>query len=152
MQSKVKTAAIVAAALVTGMVLGQAGPVRAQLGGILKGGIVLVAVDKLAPQINSFVNTVTGNKPGEDSGQSTKVVPILSVGRGGYAGAVQVSGPSELVDQVRAVAQVEGQTRILSSDVRIKGLIPVSARSVSDLSSLSRVKGVGISALIDIKL
>jgi len=152
MQSKVKTAAVVAVALVAGMVLGQAGPVRAQLGGILKGGIVLVAVDKLAPQINKFVNTVTGNKPGEDSGQSTKVVPILSIGRGGYAGAVQVSGPSELVDQVKAVAQVEGQTRILSSDVRIKGLIPVSARSVSDLSSLSRVKGVGISALIDIKL
>lgn len=149
--SKKQTAAIAVAAALGGMVIGQAAPVQAQLGGILRGGVILVAVDKFAPQINTFVNSVLGSKPGSNSGEATKVVPILSIGRGTFAGAVQVTGPADLVSQVKAVAQAEGQTKI-GTDVRVRGLIPVSARTVTDLSSLKRVKGVGVSALVDIKL
>lgn len=149
--SKTKTTVIAVTAALGGLIVGQVAPVQAQLGGVLRGGVILVAVDKFAPQINSFVNTVTGSKPGSDSGEATKVVPILSVGRGTFAGAVQVTGPADLVDQTKAVAQVEGQTKI-GTDVRVRGLIPVSVRSVSDLNSLKRVKGVGVSALVDVKL
>ncbi len=148
--TKTKTAIIATAAAIGGMVIGQAAPVQAQLGGILRGGAVIVLVDKFSGQIDRFVNQITGNKTNNDT-ESTRVVPILSVGRGTFAGAVQVSGPRDLVDQVKAVAQIEGQTKI-GTDVRVRALIPVSTRGVSDPSKLSRVKGVGVSALVDVKL
>jgi hypothetical protein len=144
------------AAALGGMIIGQLTPTRAQnIGDILKGGVagaaILIAVDKFGPDIDKFVNKITGNKPGADSGESTNVVPILSVGRGTYAGAVQVSGPTKQVDQVKAVAQLEGQARI-GVTVRAKVLIPISNRNVTDPTKLSRVKGVGIASLLDIKL
>lgn len=139
-----------------GVIIGQLTPTKAQnIGDILKGGIagaaILIAVDKFGPDIDKFVNKITGNKPGADSGEGTNVVPILSVGRGTYAGAVQVSGPKANVDRVKAVAQLEGQARI-GVNVRARVLIPISNRNVTDPSKLSRVKGVGVSTLIDIKL
>jgi hypothetical protein len=148
--TKTKTAIIATAAAIGGMVVGQTAPVQAQFGGVLRGGAVIVLVDKFSGQIDRFVNQVTGNKTNNDT-ESTRVVPILSVGRGTFAGAVQVSGPRDLVDQVKAVAQIEGQTKI-GTDVRVRALIPVSTRGVSDPSKLSRVKGVGVSALVDVKL
>lgn len=148
--SKGKFAAIVAAAALGGAALGQVGPAQAQLGDILKGGAVLVVVDKFSGDIDRFVNKITGNRTNNTT-ESTRVVPILTVGRGTYAGAVQVSGPRELVDEVKAVAQLEGQARI-GGTVRARALIPVSTRGVSDPSKLSRVKGVGVSALIDLRL
>jgi len=148
--NKVKTGILVVAATFGGMILGQAAPVQAQLGDILKGGAIVVLVDKFSGQIDRFINTVTGNKT-NNVRESTRVVPILSVGQGTAIGAVQVTGPKNLVDQVKAVAQVEAKTRI-GSDVRIRALIPVSARNVKDIGSLSRVKGVGVSALVDVRL
>ena len=144
------------AAAMGGMIIGQITPTRAQdIGKILRGAVigggVLIVVDKFGNDINKFVNTITGNKPGADSGEGTKVVPILSVGRGTYAGAVQVSGPKANVERVRAVAQLEGQARI-GANIRARVLIPISDRSVSDAKSLSRVKGVGVSTLIDVQL
>jgi hypothetical protein len=148
---KMKTALLVAGAALGGMVIGNLAPAQAQLGDILKGGAIIVVVDRLAPQINQLVNTVTGNKT-ESVRETTKVVPILSIGKGTYAGAVQVSGPKNLVDRVKAVAQVEGSNKIAGTEIRVRGLIPVSARSVTDIGSISRVKGVGISAIIDARL
>ena len=145
-----RTAALVAAAALGGMLIGQIGPVRAQVGDILKGGAIAVVVDRFSGDIDRFVNKVTGNSANNTS-ESTRVVPILTVGKGAYVGAVQVTGPKDLVDQVKAVAQVEADARI-GSRIRVKGLIPVSARSAANLGSLSRVKGVGVSAIIDIKL
>jgi hypothetical protein len=145
-----KMAAGLAGALVAGMFLGQAGPVQAQLGSILKGGGVVFLVDRFSGDIDRFVNTVTGNKT-DNITQSTRVVPIVSVGRGTFVGAVQVSGPKQQVDQVKAVAQIEGQAKI-GSAVRVRGLIPITTRTATDLGSLSRVKGVGVSALIDVQL
>jgi hypothetical protein len=107
---KSKTAIIATAAAIGGMLIGQVAPVQAQLGDILKGGAVIVVVDKFSGQIDRFVNTLTGNKANNTT-ESTRVVPILSVGRGTFAGAVQVTGPKDLVDQVKAVAQIEGRPR-----------------------------------------
>lgn len=148
--TKTKTTIIATAAAIGGMLIGQAAPVQAQLGDILKGGAVIVVVDKFSGQIDRFVNTITGNKANNTT-ESTRVVPILSVGRGTFAGAVQVTGPKNLVDQVKAVAQIEGQTKIAGT-IRARALVPISTRGVSDPSKLSRVKGVGVSALIDIQL
>jgi len=127
-------------------------PVRAQLGSVIRGGAVLLAVDRFGGQINTFINRTVGAGTASGPEQSTKVVPILTVGGGAYAGAVQVTGPRAAVDRVSAVAQVEGNTRIAGGQVRARGLVPVSARSVTDLGSLQRVSGVGISALVDLRL
>jgi hypothetical protein len=80
------------------------------------------------------------------------VVPILSLGSGSYAGAAQVTGPRRLVDTVRAVAQLEGEKRIIQPRVRVRGLIPVSDRTVRSLESLKRVPGVGVTATLEVKL
>ncbi|HVK01951.1 MAG TPA: hypothetical protein VM490_00605, partial [Armatimonadaceae bacterium] len=83
--------------------------------------------------------------------ESTRVVPIVTIGRGAYVGAVQVSGPKAQVDRVKAVAQVEAQTKI-GNELRIRGLIPVDTTKPDDVSSISRVKGVGVSAIIELRL
>ena len=145
---KARAALLVAAGALGGMLVGQIAPVHAQ--DVLKGGLVLVAVGSLAPQINRFVNTVTGNDP-DGIREETKIVPILTVGRGAYAGAVQVTGPKNSVDRVQAVAQLEGRTKI-GSEVRVRGLVPIATTTASDEKSLNRVKGVGVSALVDVRL
>lgn len=152
--NKTKTTALVAAAALGGMAIGQLLPASAQrldVGDILKGGAVAVVVDKFSGDINRFVNQVTGNNT-NNVRESTRVVPILTVGRGAYVGAVQITGPKNLVDQVKAVAQLEGDTGIGGARVRARGLIPVATTRVNDPGSLSRIKGVGVSALIDLKL
>lgn len=149
--NKTKTALLVAAAAFGGMIVGQARPVQAQLDQILKGGAVIVLVDKFSGDIDRFVNRITGNQT-NNVRESTRVVPILSIGRGTYAGAVQVSGPKNMVDQVKAVAQLEGSTKLVGPEVRVRALIPISTRNTSDPSKLSRVKGVGVSALVDLRL
>jgi hypothetical protein len=119
----------------------------AQLGSVLKGGAIALVVDRFGPQINSGINKLTGDK-NLGLGQATKVVPILSVGSGGYLGAVQVTGPDDKVDTVKAVAQLEGKVKVIGG-IRLRALVPIAARSVSNLK---RVPGVGVSALVDIKL
>lgn len=139
------------ALVLCGMLLGQVAPVQAQLDKLLKGGLVLVAVDKFGPDINKFVNEVTGNRNHDDK-EMTKVVPILSIGSGAYAGAAQVMGPRQFVETVRAVAQLEAEKKIIQPQVRVRALIPISDRSVKSLDSLKRVPGVGISGTLEIKL
>lgn len=148
--NKTKTALLVSAAVLGGTLVGSFSPVRAQLGGLFRGAITIGLVDKLAGPINSFVNTITGSKP-DGVQEENKVVPILSIGQGTYAGAVQVTGPKNLVDQVKAVGELTAKKRI-GTDVQVRALIPISTRSVTNLGSLSRVKGVGVSAIIDLKL
>ncbi|WP_309706940.1 hypothetical protein [Armatimonas sp.] len=134
-----------------GIVLGQAPPVRAQLDKTIKAAAILFAVDRFGPDINKFVNEVTRTKDIGDEAV-TKVVPILTVGNGTYAGAAQINGPRRLVDTVRAVAQMEGEKRIIQPTVRVRGLIPVSDRAVRSLETLKRVPGVGVTATLEVKL
>ena len=84
-----------------------------------------------------------GNGVGTD--YATKVVPVLSIGTGKYIGAVQVVGPSAQVDKVKAVGQLEGSFNDIA---RAKALIPLES---VDITHLSRVQGVGVSAIIDLK-
>ena len=149
-KTKTTTAAVVAAAALGGFLLGQAAPASAQLGDLLKGGAIALLVNQFGGQIDRFVNQVTGNKP-DGVQESTRVVPIVTIGRGAYVGAVQVSGPKAQVDRVKAVAQVEAQTKI-GNELRIRGLIPVDTTKPGDVSSISRVKGVGVSAIIELRL
>ena len=114
------------------------------LGSILKVGGVTVLVDKFGDQINDFLNKLL-MKNGVGTDYATKVVPVLSIGTGKYIGAVQVVGPSAQVDKVKAVGQLEGS---FNNIARAKALIPLES---VDITHLSRVQGVGVSAIIDLK-
>ncbi|HEY3412910.1 MAG TPA: hypothetical protein VGM51_07625 [Armatimonadota bacterium] len=114
------------------------------LGRILEGGGIALAVSKFGPQVNDFVNKMTGMK--DDNLEVTKVVPIISAGKGVYLGAVQVAGPRLAVSKVKAVAQLEGKL----SNFRIKALVPVDTTNPTDKPS--RVRGVGVTGVIDVKL
>ena len=77
---------------------------------------------------------------------STKVVPIVSLGGGAHIGAAQVTGPSSEVERVEAVAQIEAS---FNSVARVKGLVPIDSKNPS---TANRIQGVGISAIIDLKI
>jgi hypothetical protein len=142
---------IIGAALLCGVLLGQLPMVRAQFDKAIKSALILAAVDRFSPDINRFVNETTSTKDIGDEAV-TKVVPILTVGSGTYAGAAQVTGPRRLVDTVKAVAQIEGEKRIIQPTVRVRGLLPIASRDVKNLASLSRVPGVGITATLEVKI
>ncbi len=115
---------------------------------VLKVGGAIVIADQFGSQINSALNLVTGQNKLDDAGTASKVVPVLSMGSRGAVGVVQVSGPQEAIDRVKAVAQLQTQVKAISK-LQARVLIPIDSRN---LSSIKRVKGVGVSAVIDIKL
>ena len=134
----------IAAALVCGFLLGQ-GTAPAQagiLGTVVKGGAVSLLVSQFADQL---INTLTAKYP-ISSDYATKVVPIITVGDGSYAGAAQVSGPKEQVDKCQAALQLEAS---FFKSFRAKALIPVDKVAIS---GINRVQGVGVSAQIDVKI
>ena len=136
----------IAAALVCGFLLGQ-GTAPAQagiLGTVVKGGAVSLLVSQFADQLNSAINTLTAKYP-ISSDYATKVVPIITVGDGSYAGAAQVSGPKEQVDKCQAALQEASFFKSFLS----KALIPVDKVAIS---GINRVQGVGVSAQIDVKI
>ena len=125
---------------------GAALPVEAiGLGGLIKGGIVGVGVDKYGPSINSFLNKLL-NQKNLGTTYATKDVPIVSLGNGSRVGAAQVTGPTAEVERVKAVAQVEGS---FNNIARAKGLVPVDS---ANPAGASRIQGVGVSAVIDLKI
>ncbi|HEY3297618.1 MAG TPA: hypothetical protein VGK34_03095 [Armatimonadota bacterium] len=147
MVKKHKILALVSAAVFMTGVMASGIPARAgiDLGGILKGAAAVVLTDQFAGQINDFINKFTMNK-GYAVEDRTKVVPIISLGQGFRAGAAQVSGPGTQIDKVKAVAQIETKF----SGVRINILVPVASKSIG--KDIKRVSGVGVSAIIDLKL
>ncbi len=116
------------------------------LGDILKVGGIGVVIDKFAAPLNSFINTLTFKK-GAGSDYATKVVPIISFGNGGYLGAAQVMGSQELVNKTQAVVQIESD--FSGSTFRVKALVPIDSKNPVNFS---RVNGVGISAMIDVRI
>jgi hypothetical protein len=113
---------------------------------IVRAAGLSAAISAFGGEIDRFTNNLIGRKPTE--GQSTKVVPILSVGGGRTAiGAAQVSGPTSAVQRTVAVAQVEAN--LFGNEVRVRGFIPVSS---ADVSRIQAVDNVGVTALIDIRL
>ena len=122
----------------------------AGLGDILKDGAIIFGggalVKTFATQINDFINTLTFNKGVGYEGY-TKVVPIVSIGSGTRIRAAQVGGVTKAaVDRTKAVGQLEGTF----SRVRAKALIPID--SENPLKQFKRVQGVGVTAIIDVKL
>ena len=116
------------------------------LGDILKVGGISILISKFSEPINKFINTLTF-KHGVGNDFATKVVPILSFGDGGYVGAAQVIGPEDLVDKTEAVIQIEGD--FSGNTFRVKALIPTDSKNPTNIS---RVNGVGVSAMIDVKM
>ena len=119
------------------------------LGGILKVAGIGLLVDQFGPQLNSFINTLMAQHNATPE-FATKVVPILTVGvlgNSGYIGAAQVMGPQILVDKVQAVVQVESSFN--GNIFRVKGLIPIDSKIPVNFS---RVSGVGVSAMIDVRI
>ena len=116
------------------------------LGSVVKLGGMAYVVTQFGPQINKGINAVLSNKGGLQ--EATKVVPILSVGQGGYVGAVQVVGAKKNVDKCQAVVLVEID-KTFGVPVRIRAYVPVSVKSVSNIK---RLKGVGVSAIVDLHL
>jgi len=115
------------------------------LGDVLKVGGIGYLVDRFSGQLNSFINSITA-KHGAESEYSTKVVPIITFGSGGYVGAAQVTGPQDLVEATRAVIQIEAD---FSRQFRVKALIPIDSKNPTNFS---RVQGVGVSAVIDVRI
>ncbi len=115
------------------------------LGDLLKVGGIAFLVDQYDEQIDSFITSALGEREAAARG-ATKVVPILSLGGGGYVGAAQVVGTPENVRRVKAVVQVEGRF----GDFRAKVLVPTTIDTAS--GSPDRAKGVGVSAVIEFKI
>jgi hypothetical protein len=118
------------------------------IGQLIKVVGVGAAVKAFAPQINKGINDLAKHR--DTALETTKVVPILSIGVGTASaiGAAQVMGPRRQVDQVQAVAQPSGD--ILGHEVRIRALIPVSSKDV--INDIKKVDGVGITGIVDLKL
>jgi|GEM_PF-197222 len=113
---------------------------------ILKTVTVGAVVNAIAEPADKAINTLTANK-NLPTGASTKVIPMLSLGEKGYVGAAQVAGSQYLVAKTKAVAQFE--TSWSNKQYRIKLLMPLD--SVNPLDT-GRVRGLGVSALIDVAL
>jgi hypothetical protein len=106
-------------------------------------------VKQYATPLNDFVNRVLANN-GVKVLEQTKVVPVLSIGVGqaSYIGAAQVSGTKVALTKVEAVAQLEAD---FNSVFRIKALVPInSSNPIAD--GIHRVPGVGVTAVIDIRI
>lgn len=112
--------------------------------GVIGGGFVVSAI---AGPINDFINTITLNRGAKVEGH-TKVVPIVSIGSGTHIGAAQVAGPrGDAITSTKAVAQIEAT---FMDRLRVKILVPID--SENPVQRFRRVQGVGVSAIIDVKL
>ena len=137
MRKRVVWGAVVAAVALAGAALAQEQ--------ILKGVGAILLTKAVANQLNRGINAVMGRNGVK--AQSTKVVPIVSVGEGVRVGAAQVMGSSWVVQKVEAVAQLEAN---LMGSARAKILVPVSDINVT--RGIKQVTGVGVSSIIDLKL
>ena len=115
------------------------------LGQILKIGGVAWLVSQYGDQIDSFLTKTLDERDAAVRG-ATKVVPILSLGGGGYIGAAQVVGNPENVQRVKAVFQIEGKL----GGVRAQVLLPTVTDKVS--GNPDRAEGVGVSAVIEFRI
>ena len=109
---------------------------------ILKVLGVAFLVSQYGEQIDNFITNALGEQAAAARG-ATKVVPILSLGGGGYGGAAQVVGNPEHVRVVKAVIQAEGRF----GDGRAQLLIPTTTENPSGMPS--RAPGVGVSAVVE---
>ena len=137
---------LVAGLVVIAFVVSFAGAACAlDIGDALKFFGIAWAVRHFSGQINTSINTLLGQKGVQWEG-TTKVVPIVSLGKGIYLGAAQVAGSPDLVKGIKAVGQGEGRI----GDLRGKLYVPLA--TTKPQKKVERVKGVGVSAIVDFKL
>jgi len=115
------------------------------LGKVVKVAGVGYLVEHYGTQIDSFLNKLL-KQNNLSTTYTTKVVPIVSVGTNGYIGAAQVTGPASEIERVKAVGQIEAS---FNSIARVKGLVPIDSLNPVDAN---RIQGVGVSAIIDLKI
>lgn len=137
--------AVSIATLSTGALVNTTQAFSLNLGSILKVGGAGILVDRFGGQINDFLNKILAQN-NLSTTYTTKVVPIVSVGTNGYIGAAQVTGPASEVERVEAVAQLEAS---FNNVARVKGLVPIDSKNPVNAS---RIQGVGVSAIIDLKI
>lgn len=137
--------AVSIATLSTGALVNTTQAFSLNLGSILKVGGVGILVDRFGGQIKDFLNKILAQN-NLSTTYTTKVVPIVSVGTNGYIGAAQVTGPASEVERVEAVAQLEAS---FNNVARVKGLVPIDSKNPVNAS---RIQGVGVSAIIDLKI
>jgi len=129
MQTSWRKAGSVVAALTAGTIFGAGlsnGVARADLlGSVLKGGGIAFLIKQFNRPINDGINKLTGS-----------------------AGAPQVSGPQDALNNVQAVGLLEGGLN--GKTFRLKALVPINTNKPNGKTGLSRVKGVGVSAIVDI--
>lgn len=113
---------------------------------VLKGAAIVLLTNALSDELDKFINTVTLNN-GVPAQADTKVVPIIAFGSGTRVGAGQVVGPKELVDKVKVLVQIETKFSLKNLDIEVF----VPSDSMNPLK-FNRVEGVGVSALIDLRL
>lgn len=124
-----------------------AGAVQAlDLTDLLKVGGIGYAVTQFAGPIDEFINKALGEREAQAKG-ATKVVPILSLGGGGYIGAAQVLGVPSQVERTKFVVQVESK---LIGSLSGTLLVPVGSKPTG--GQPDRIKGVGVSAVVEFKL
>lgn len=111
-------------------------------GDVIRGAGVLVAVKNFGPTINKALNTITFN-----SGFSTKVVPMGTIGSKTYLGAAQIAAASRSINKVNALWQYEGVFG--NGSYRIKILVPTTS---SNPLKMKRVDGAGVTAIVDMAL
>jgi len=112
---------------------------------IVKVGGIAYLVDRYDSEIDTFITSGLGEREAAAQG-ATKVVPIISLGGGGYIGAAQVVGNPEQVKRVKVVVQVEGKFGSFGAKV----LIPTTTSTPS--GTPDRVKGVGVSAVVEFQI
>lgn len=144
MNTRIKRMFLVAAILVS---LTAAVSYGSLIGDAVKVGGVGLVVSKFGGQINSFVNKLTANKNVRTT-EATAVVPIISLGGGSYIGAAQVMGTKTNVAKCKAVVQIEGNA-MFGKNIRAKALVPVGSKTTS---KIKRIYGVGVSAIIDVRI
>jgi len=115
------------------------------IGSVIKVFGIGFAVKQFGPNINKVINSLLAQKGLAYQG-ATKVVPIISVGKGVNVGAAQVQGEPAAVDQVRAV----GQAELRIGSVGLQKLFPVD--SITPTKGYHEVKGTGVSAIIDFRV
>ncbi|KGF46895.1 hypothetical protein HMPREF0872_06555 [Veillonella montpellierensis DNF00314] len=128
-----------------GMMTANAFNLGSLLGGVAKVGGVGFLVDRYSDSIDNFLNTLL-RQNNLSTTYTTKVVPIVSVGNNAYIGAAQITGPASEIERVKAVAQLEAS---FNGIARVKGLVPID--SMNPVGA-NRIQGVGISALVDLKI
>ena len=118
-----------------------------KLGDILKVGGWALILKNNADDIYKGLNAVVGRKNLQSSNWVTKVVPIVSIGQGGFIGAVQVAGPKDKIAETKAALELN--TSLLGDDIKARIFIPINS---TKLDKFQRVEGVGTTALLEMRL